>query len=501
MPKTNQRRLRVPGPSVSGPARDRIACWSVCAAALVAGWLTLGDMQRLNHADSLIPAFASLYRWTWFYWGQNRFGMLTALLATPIHHPLMNLLFQNWMVSFCGLLVFPLVHAYLLGWRTAPLSGLVGAAIFLLLVSGSFHLDYLLDSQPYAVSTCLGLLGLMAIASGFGRFRPAFSWASATMLLFLAFWVSLAAVFLMVPLFTLQSFIGPGQDSKRGKRLLTGLSILLAAGLANWEIAINYPYSGDFGWTPPETWPGNCASLLSDIYKVTPPEFLMALLALTGTGAVLWLVCRDRQHRREMLCACAICVLTALSYFTIVAATDHARRSGFPYRYAIPSIVLLVISAAMLATLAADRLPSRWRAGLRAALLLGLLVGTTLRYGTPSYGRVRSSIDQRFGGPTNAILDAHCTHVLGDYWDVWGSIFHANLALYESGSQMVIWGITARSEVTRDLWFPLLKGGRVAVVRSENSERDWQKVARIYQIPELKLAGELPQIRIFVPMW
>src|SRR5579862_3522576 len=130
---------------------QRTARWNwvlTCfGAALVALWLTLGDLQRLNHADSLIPTFVSLYRWTWFYWGQNRYGMLTSLLAMPLHHPLINLLFQNWMVSFCGLLVFPLAHAYLLGWRTAPLSGVAGAAVLLLAGPDCFHMDYLLANQ------------------------------------------------------------------------------------------------------------------------------------------------------------------------------------------------------------------------------------------------------------------------------------------------------------------------------------------------------------------
>lgn len=233
---------------------------------------------------------------------------------------------------------------------------------------------------------------------------------------------------------------------------------------------------------------------------MTPPAFLVALLALTGTGAVAWLACRDRKQRRATLCACTISVLGALTYFIIVAANDHVRQSGFPYRYAIPSIVLLVISAAMFASMLAERLASRWRAGVGAALLLGLLAGTSLRYGTPSYGRVRTIVDQRFGDPTKAILEAHCTHILGDYWDVWGSVFHANLTLYDSGSQKVIWGITARSQVTRDLWFPQLNGGRVAVVHSVNSDRDWQIEAGRYQLPQLILVGDSPQIRIFVPV-
>jgi len=220
-------------------------------------------MQRLNNADSLIPTLASLYRWTWFYWGQNRFGMLTGLLAMPIHHPLMNLLFQNWMVSFCGLLFFPLMHTYVRGWRTAPISGLAGAAVFLLGGPDCFHMDYLLANQPYAVSSCLGLLGLMILAWGYSsRYRAVIILASATILLFLAYWVSMAAVFLTVPVFALRSLIGSGQDPQRRKQFLAGALVIIVAALGNWAIVISNPDRENYGWTPVHTWPGNCAMLL-----------------------------------------------------------------------------------------------------------------------------------------------------------------------------------------------------------------------------------------------
>ena len=200
----------------------------VCVgAALVSGWLTLSQMQRFHHADSLIPALLSLYRWTWFYWGQNRYGMLTALLAMPIQHPLYNLLFQNWLVSFCGLMVFPLTHAYLAGWRAAPLSGLLAATVFLLAGPEQFHADYLLVNQPYAVSSCLGWLGLMALEASSDR-RRTLRLALGAVLLFLGFWVSLGAVFLVFPLYAAKRWVGGGHPALDGKSFFVGGFILAA---------------------------------------------------------------------------------------------------------------------------------------------------------------------------------------------------------------------------------------------------------------------------------
>lgn len=466
-------------------------------AALVALWLTLGDLQQLNDADAIVPTLTSLYRWTWFYWGQNRFGMLTALLAMPIHHPLINLLFQNWMVSFCGLMVFPLAHAYFLGWRTASLSAVAGAGVFLLAGPDAWHKHYLLASQPYAVSGCLGLLGLMALGSeSRSRFRVAIRWIVAAFLIFLAFWVSLAAVFFIAPLHIMYSFLC--RTERRVQHLLRGLSIITLAAIANWVITVNYTYGGNFGWAKLSAMPRNCGLLLRNVYNSIPPAFLLSILCLAVAGAIGFRVGLRSERRRAVLWGCMTCILAAIFYFIVAAASDHIRENGFPSRYAIPSIILLMTSMAMFASLAAERIPAHWRGKLGGVLLMTVIVGVTLRNGFPSYGRVRRIVEERFGGFTRELYDHRCTHVLGNYWDVWETVFHANLTNYESGSRLVIWGITGRSQVTRDLWYPSLDGGRVAVPRTANSLKDWKNEASIAYIPGLKLFRESTRIRVYV---
>ena len=51
----------------------------VCAALAI--WIDLGDFHRWQCSDSLMPVLTSLYRWTPFYWGCNRIGMLVPLVA------------------------------------------------------------------------------------------------------------------------------------------------------------------------------------------------------------------------------------------------------------------------------------------------------------------------------------------------------------------------------------------------------------------------------------
>jgi hypothetical protein len=56
--------------------------------ASLAAWMGLGTLHDFEHADSLLPVLISTQRWTPFFWGQDRFGMLVPLVAMPIRDPL-----------------------------------------------------------------------------------------------------------------------------------------------------------------------------------------------------------------------------------------------------------------------------------------------------------------------------------------------------------------------------------------------------------------------------
>ena len=75
------------------------------------GW-TCRPCTASTRADSFIPVFAGLYRWTPFFWEQNRFGQLIPLLSLPIDSPFANLLFQ------VGLRLFAVAAAFFLLART-----------------------------------------------------------------------------------------------------------------------------------------------------------------------------------------------------------------------------------------------------------------------------------------------------------------------------------------------------------------------------------------------
>jgi hypothetical protein len=85
---------------------------------------------------------------------------------------------------------------------------------------------------------------------------------------------------------------------------------------------------------------------------------------------------------------------------------------------------------------------------LAGALSLGLVV----RFGPPSVSLARRTVDARFGTRTAEILDAQCTHMVGNYYKVWPGMFHANLTRYERGETRKVWALSNRALETKPYW-------------------------------------------------
>src|SRR4051812_5386693 len=136
--------------------------WAVVSivAAVLAVWIGLGTLHDYDHADSLLPVLVSTQRWTPFFWGQDRFGMLVPLLAMPIRHPLANLLAQGWMVTTCALLA-PFATARFLTKRGGAWIAIGACAnvLLFLIATPAVQFDWLV-TQPYGASIFLGFAAL-----------------------------------------------------------------------------------------------------------------------------------------------------------------------------------------------------------------------------------------------------------------------------------------------------------------------------------------------------
>src|SRR4029434_3206453 len=128
---------------------------TVCAG--VAIWVDLGTLHRSHTGDSLIPILVSLYRWTPFYWGQDRLGMLLPLLAVPFPNPLTHLLVQIGVSTCASFVSMCLLARYTLPRGLWQLAALLSAAGFLALAPGWMRFEILAVHQPYGLSLALAL--------------------------------------------------------------------------------------------------------------------------------------------------------------------------------------------------------------------------------------------------------------------------------------------------------------------------------------------------------
>ena len=121
--------------------------------------------------------------------------------------------------------------------------------------------------------------------------------------------------------------------------------------------------------------------------------------------------------------------------------------------YALLPIVFAQTALLILAIMPLTaKLSLRNRHRLSNACVAFLFVGVLTAFGTPSLRGVHEDLDRSLGKWTPEILDSQATHVCGDYWQVWASVFHANLVLHERGERKIIWGVSYRAAPTKDLW-------------------------------------------------
>lgn len=295
------------------------------------------------------------------------------------------------------------------------------------------------------------------------------------MLIALAFWISPATLFWLVPLLVFRRLLG-----YEGRLVLplgvAGASFVAVLLAARWS-----DYQGThLGFARIADWPRGWLALARNAGAWLGPAVLVSLVVLLLASLVVLI----RGGKGRPALATGLCLLgTAAVELLILGTTGWVHLNGFRFRFL--STVLLVLAttgpALLLGLLLEDR-PARW-GRVANALALGLLLPLALwRYGLPSPAVARAALDT---GPEAAaareIADAGCTHVLGDYWRVWPAVFQSRVLLRERGEERKVWGITYRSTPTRDLWWPRdWTTARIAVL---GTPRQVQRARTFYRLP------------------
>jgi hypothetical protein len=422
----------------------------LCLGAAVC--IDLGTLHREEHADSLINILMSLYAWTPFFWGQDRYGALLPLLALPFRHPLANLLFQEALSTGCGLAAFFLLARYLYRGPAYPLVAAISAAAFLLLTPTYFRFEYLVDCC-YGQALALGLGGLLvALPDEAGRINRR-RCIAALGLLALAHWVYLGSALLLGPLVVLRGLLAPYPPSGRESR--TGLGLVLGGLACGVFLArtLGDRHGGTpLGASPLEQWPSAWGQLAVNTWEALAPQYgPFFLLALAALGLLLLgnRICRGHAAWTAL----AIAVGAGLGKTLFLGTRQWTAVNLFPFRYVLPAFVFVQVAGVGLAVV-----PLMVLAGPRFRRLLNwstgpaLLLAAVAAYGWPSLPGVRTDLEARLGAHTPAVLRTGCTHVAGEYGRVWKTVFLANLVRYEQGETLPLWGVAYRGGALAHRW-------------------------------------------------
>jgi hypothetical protein len=489
------------------------------AAALAALFIDFGSFHRLHNSDSLVPVLESLWRWTPFYWEQDRFGMLVPLLAIPFRNPLTNLLAQSAVNAFCGLATFFLCARYVVreAWLFA---GAFSASLFLLFMGVDARFLYLGLSQPYGVGMFVGLAGLLLLEN---TRRSRALWITLSFICLLAAsWVDAAVIFALLPLIVFRRFFvgtppetrGSGErrrffhemvlKAKHSLDLDTGIAVALVifsfvasyiySGIVSHSAAYgDWPYAPVRPWKWPVVWLGFGETLWQD-YLSQPWGISVALLLVLGI--LVRLAARGRVRRTNS--PAAILIASSVASFLLMGSLAHIEDTGFDSRFGLQSMVLLQIGAVVWALLPVYSLLNR--SGRRVATAAGMgvfLVAPLYLYGRPSLTRVRADLNDTLGEYTPEILQSGATHIIGDYWNVWPATFDVNLALYEAGGDRTVWGVTTRSTPTQIYWSKIPQDKmRFAAVTGDAAVA---YVVNLYSLPALTQVQTFKDIVILAP--
>jgi hypothetical protein len=483
--------------------------------------------HAFHNSDSLVPVMVSLCRWTPFYWGGNRVGMLLPALALPFDHPLDNLLAQSGMTLFAAVAMMFLLARFALGRAGWPLAGCAGAAL-LLLVPTKLRF-YLLTFQQmhYPVGLALGLGSLLLLERDAPRRPTRWHLAGALVLMALALWVNIGTApllgFLILAraLFTaaapeqpapswLAWLWGPARRAVSRETALA-LGVLVAAYVSADLNRRAHPMASDpvkAGLAGVETWPRAWRKMAAHLWRSElRPDAGRYAPPLLLAACSLWIPVASARARGALRAAAAVVAAAAgfalLSGATAWAQTSHDWRYWFPSYYLALGALAIASAGAL-----AEVCPRRARAAL-TSLAGSTLVGVVLwQYGAPSRSGVRAELEQMAAGMVPQLADdvvaGNCTHLAGDYWTVLAAAYYCNLRLHEQGQGGVVWPVTFTSYETRKDWGRMPPDRvRVAVPlvggRPDPEAETWLRNLSSWALPSMTVIDKRPTCWIFRP--
>jgi hypothetical protein len=457
----------------------------VGSVVALAAWLDFSRLQEGHHADSLVPVLTGLTQWTPFFWGQDRFGMLIPLLALPVRDPEAHLLLQGFLVislSIWGLIL--LVRTLLpREYPWVPPAALL--LVLLLLLAPSDQRFNILWVQPYTLSLSLGLSAVELLRrSGVLRLL------GAALFFFAAAWVNIGVGVVVAPLVAWRTcFIDAGRSGLARWRFLFANGALLALASfcsARLSQAAFVPHTV-FETLPATAWREAATELLRGAWTNAAIRLWVSVaFGLATVGLLSLFSASVRSEARPSLLAAAGLGLTATLPFAAVSTSSWVAGNGYALRYLIPPLLLFEAACCLLATLPLLALPVARRRVANWASAGAVGVAVLIAVGPPSRQAVVRAFESRWGTRAREVIAARATHVTGDYWKVWPTVFYATWLLGSPGRRDWPYGITDRSIATlkesravphprvavldgRSIWLGLLGAHRWVVTERSSS--------------------------------
>jgi hypothetical protein len=402
----------------------------------------------LHNADSLIPVFVSLDHWSPFYWGQDRFGMLLALIALPVRDSFSNLVFQNALSVLLLLLGVLSVHRRV-GNRAAFAFTLVSCALLIAMSPPEIFRMLFTTDQSYVPA-----LGLSGIALWCSTSSNAARRLLTGPILILAAWTNVG-VALFVLLYAATLTLRPW--SRRSAALIAAWS---AVGMAihYWMQTLAPDQTTEIA---PPVWseaPLMLSRFFIDTYVMGGLVFWSVLLALWLFA--LWSSFRLRNvwpaARDTLVCSLIASIVYGMSMALFASGLPRHMMAAVPLLYVLPLVVTAqsLPRAATVASLAA----------VPVMLAVGLLIGVQ----NPKDAR-RALTEVLGQGLQNSLYGHRVVAVTGDYWSVWPLVFATNLLHEQMDGSRPVLPIALRADILRSRWRDTLRPDMaVAIIPAED---------------------------------
>jgi hypothetical protein len=425
-----------------------------CAAAINFSWI-----QSENNSDTVLPALVSIDRYSPFYWSENRFGMLVPLLAMPVRNYGWNLLVQSQLIIAAGIGVMVLLARFSNSRLSAALTVPITVCLLFAVLKPSTTLILLLPGSPYLASLFLSLTFLWVFFEIEGRAKVRAPVGA--LLLMLSFWVNISNVVIVI----VAVVTYPRKPTSTLKWRIAGAGVTLGCAAAVSLISNMYPGTDFRSLLPMSSWLDSFTQLTENLDTLIRPITLA-----TAMGAALGMqLTGPRVYKSSYAIG-----LGAMCQVLAIAASEWVSKNGYDPRYILGPVALI----AAVAMYELSGVPAGWlerRLGRPASAALGCLLAVatvTALFGVPSARAALRDIDRATSGVAAPVRDLACTHVIGNYWNVWEAVFNDRLRT----QQQRLWGVSHRSDAIRSEWSAVPRAERRYCAICTDSQLEYMRL-------------------------